>query len=237
MLLPLVHGQGMNRRRQETLQECKRESHILIEDKEIDGISMVSHHLQLPQRHTSRVTMCIVSRRGVHMSQPARTSGQLNPIDFRRPIRVMANGPDGLAISDKCSRINGVDSSSRWHSSAGDDSSWKKVSDWEGSQWSAPTRRTLKGSEYETDQEWHLRDMRYGDGWAYDSTQSHCKRAKPTYTDPEDDRMTDSSLPLGSTSLTSKTYDPRKDGNFWQRKDVAKIGRTLPHHRDNGDRD
>ena len=36
-----------------TLQECKRESHIPIEDKEIDGISMVSHHLQLPQRHTS----------------------------------------------------------------------------------------------------------------------------------------------------------------------------------------
>ena len=46
--------------------------------------------------------------------------------------------------------------------------------------------------------------------------QSHYKRAKPTYTDPEDDRTTDSSLPLGSTS---KTYDPRKDGSFWQRKD------------------
>ena len=90
------------------------------------------------------------------------------------------------------------------------------MSDWEGSQWSAPTRRTLKGSEYETDQEWQLRNMRYGDGWAYDSTQSHCKRAKPTYTDPEDDRMTDSSLPMGSTS---KTYDPKKDGNFWQRGD------------------
>ena len=107
-------------------------------------------------------------------------------------------------------------SSSKWQSSAGDDGSWKKVSDWEGSQWSAPTGRTLKGSEYETDQEWQLRNMRYGDGWAYDSTQSHCKRAKPTYTDPEDDRMTDSSLPIGSTS---KTYDPKKDGNFWQRGD------------------
>ena len=35
------------------------------------------------------------------------------------------------------------------------------------------------------------------------------KRAKPTYTDPEDDRMTDSSLPIGSTS---KTYDPER----WQ---------------------
>ena len=35
-------------------------------------------------------------------------------------------------------------------------------------------------------------------------------------TDPEDDRMTDSSLPIGSTS---KTYDPEKDGSFWQRGD------------------
>ena len=38
-------------------------------------------------------------------------------------------------------------SSFKWQSSAGDDGSWKKVSDWEGSQWSAPTRGTLKGSE------------------------------------------------------------------------------------------
>ena len=108
------------------------------------------------------------------------------------------------------------DSSSGWRSSAGDDRSWKKVSAWDGSQWSAPTRRTLKGSDYEADQEWHSRNMRYGDGWAYDSTQSHCKRGEPTKTDPEDDRMTDSSLPMGSTS---KMYDPKKDGNFWQRKD------------------
>ena len=87
---------------------------------------------------------------------------------------------------------------------------------WEGSKWSTPTRRTLKGSDYDTDQEWHLRNMRYGDGWAYDSTQSHYKRAKPTCTDPEDDRMTDSSLPMWSTS---KTYDARKDSSFRQRKD------------------
>ena len=87
---------------------------------------------------------------------------------------------------------------------------------WEGSKWSTPTRGTLVGSEYDADQEWHLRSMRYGDGWACSSTQSHYKRAKPTHTDPEDDRTTDSSLPLGSTS---KTHDPRKDGSFWQRKD------------------
>ena len=52
-----------------------------------------------------------------------------------------------------------------------------------------PVGKTLKGSEYDTDQEWHLRNMQYGDGWAYDSTQSHYKRAKPTYTDPEDDKF------------------------------------------------
>ena len=90
---------------------------------------------------------------------------------------------------------------------------------WEGSKWSTPTRRTLNGSEYDADQKWHLRScrsMRYGDGWAYDYTHSHYQRAKPTQTDPEDDRAADPSLPLGSTS---KTYDPRKDGSFWQRKD------------------
>ena len=84
-------------------------------------------------------------------------------------------------------------------------------------QWSedTPTRGTLVGSECDTDQEWHLRSMRYGDGWAYDSTQSHYKRAKPTHTDPEDDRTTDSSLPLGSTS---KTYDPKKGWQFLAEK-------------------
>ena len=114
------------------------------------------------------------------MSLPTGMHGQLNLIDFKRPIVVKANGPDGLAISDSRSRTTGV----KWQSSAGDDSSWKKVSDWEGSQWSALTRRTLKGSEYETDQEWQLQTMRYGEGWACDSTQIHCKRAKPTHTDP-----------------------------------------------------
>ena len=52
-----------------------------------------------------------MSRNGVHgylLSQPAEISGQLNHIDFRRPTKVMANGPDGLAISDSRSRINGV---------------------------------------------------------------------------------------------------------------------------------
>ena len=108
--------------------------------------------------------------------------------------------------------------SSRWHSFAGDKRSWKhkeyESSEWDGSKWSAPTSRTLGGPEYDTDKEWQLRSMRYGDGWAYDSTHSHYKRAKPT--DLEDDRNADPSLPMGSTS---KTYDPREDGSFWKRTD------------------
>ena len=124
-----------------------------------------------------------------------------------------ANGPDGLAISDSRSRINGVVVLS--DGIRLDERSWRRKSYWEESKEKLvpPTRKTLKGSEYDTDQEWHLRNMQYGDGWAYDSTQSHYK---PTYTDPEDDKLTDSSLPIGSTS---KTYDPKKDGSFWQRRD------------------
>ena len=73
-------------------------------------------------------------------------------------------------------------------------------------------------SEYDTDQEWQLRSMRDGNGWAYDSTHSHYKRAKPTQTDPEDDRTADPSLPSGSTS---KTYGPRKDAASGRERTVA----------------
>ena len=89
------------------------------------------------------------------------------------------------------------DSSAKWVSSAGDDHSWKQASEWEGSQWSAPTKWTLKGSDYDMDRDWHSRNMRYGEGWAHDSSRSHYKRAKPTGTDPEDDRKADSTLPIG----------------------------------------
>ena len=54
--------------------------------------------------------------------------------------------------------------------------------------------------------------MRYGEGWAHDPTYSQYKRAKPTYTDPEDDMKVDPSMPVGSTS---KTYNPKADGQFW----------------------
>ena len=58
--------------------------------------------------------------------------------------------------------------------------------------------------------------VRYGEGWAYDSSRSYYKRAKPTGTDPENGRKADSTLPMGSTS---KTYDPQNDYAMWQRKD------------------
>ena len=106
---------------------------------------------------------------------------------------------------------------SKWQLSAGDDGSWKKVSDWEGSQWSAPTRATLKGSEYETDQEWQFCEICDMVMVGLMTLPRAIAREQSQRTQiPEDDRMTDPSLPMGSTS---KTYDPKKDGNFWQRGD------------------
>ena len=87
----------------------------------------------------------------------------------------------------------------------------------------------MKGSDYDTDREWHSRNMKYGEGWAYDSSRSHYKRAKPTGTDPEDDRQADSALPIGSTS---ETYDPQRDHTMWQRKDSSQHWR---HSTSSGD--
>ena len=120
--------------------------------------------------------------------------------------------------------------SSMWQSSAGDDSSWKKVPEWEGSQWSAPTRRTLKGSDYESDRDWHLQNMRYGEGWACDSTQSHRKRAKPTYTDPEDDRIHHCRSDQRQRRMTQKRM-AASGGKVTE----VRIGRIPLIRQDNGD--
>ena len=64
-------------------------------------------------------------------------------------MRVMANGPDGLAISDSRSRISGaviLPDGIRLPAT----SAWKRVSDWEGSKRSTPTRRMCC-------QNWHVR--------------------------------------------------------------------------------
>ena len=140
-----------------------------------------------------------------------------------QPYRLQkANRGDGLwsrwASDARQSLPDQSDSSAKWVSSAGDDSSWKQTSEWEGSQWTAPTKWTLRGSDYDMDWEWHSRYRKYGEGWAYDSSQSRYKRAKPTGTDPEDDRRADPTLPIGSTS---KTYDPRSDYTMWQRRDSS----------------
>ena len=158
--------------------------------------------------------MYIRSLRGDLVSLWVETREQLNPIDFRRPIEVIVSGPDGQVTSDSHSRTIGVNlqGGNRLPATTAPGRKCLNGRDHNGL---PPTRRTLKGSEYESDREWHLRNMHYGEGWACDSTQSHSKRAKPTYTDPEDDRMTDSSLPIGSTS---KTYDPEKQcdrGQSW----------------------
>ena len=197
----MAQGSGEGDKRQ----LARKESRILIEDKGIDGTqygesssaaSSEAHIVSDQMNSESTWGPCEPAVKDKRLAQPYRLQ-QANKSDgqwSRWASDIRQSQPDQWSSS-----------SSRWHSSAGDERSWKRVSDWEGSKWSTPTRRTLKGSEYDTDQEWHLRNMRYGDGWAYDSTQSHYKRAKPTCTDPEDDRMTDSSLPIGSTS---KTYDP-----------------------------
>ena len=54
-LLLLTHGQGTWIRKRETLREYRKGNPTLIEDKAIDGTSVVSHLPQLPQRHTSQV--------------------------------------------------------------------------------------------------------------------------------------------------------------------------------------
>ena len=126
------------------------------------------------------------------------------------------------------------ESSAKWMSSAGDDSSWRQTSEWEGSSWTAPTKWTLKGSDYDMDREWHSRYRKYGEGWAYDSSQSRYKRAKPTGTDPEDDRRADPTLPMGPRQrrMIHRMTTPCGKGGI-----AISIGSKLPHQEINGDLD
>ena len=143
------------------------------------------------------------------MSKAAKTQRH---IDFKRPYKSDGQWPKWASDVRQSQPDQWNSRSSRRHSSAGGERSWKQESiEWDGSKWSTPTTRTLGGPEYDTDREWQLRSMRY--------THSHYKVAKPTQTDPEDDRKADPSLPLGSTS---KTCDPRKE---WQ---LLEAGRQWP---------
>ena len=74
-----------------------------------------------------------------------------------------------------------------------------------------PTARSLVGSDYETDHDWHASTMRYimmVGLMIHDPTWCQHKRAKPTQTDPEDDTQVDPTMQIGSTS---KTWSPRAD--------------------------
>ena len=75
----------------------------------------------------------------------------------------------------------------------------------------SPTSKNLSGSGHE---DWQMRTMRYREGWAHDPTYSQYKRAKPTFT--EGNMKVDPFLPVGSTS---KTCNPRTDGQFWNEAD------------------
>ena len=54
-VVPTSPWPGIRRRKREMLQVCRRENRTSIEDKVIDGTSMVRPLPQLPQRHISRV--------------------------------------------------------------------------------------------------------------------------------------------------------------------------------------
>ena len=121
-----------------------------------------------------------------------------------------------------------VSSSSTWSASAG--GAWERKldtqsSDWaRSSRWSAPTTRNLAGSDFETDREWHASTMRCGEGWASDPQWSQYKRAKPTYTDPEDNTRADAAMPIGTTS---KTWSPRADGHQQSRDDDSRLNSSM----------
>ena len=130
----------------------------------------------------------------------------------------MANGPDGLVISDNHSSDSREQKLlqkafvCRRRVAPG-----KEHQNGTGQSGLPRLGRTLKGPDYDTDQEWHLRNKRYGDGWAY---RFHSEPLEASKADLRQilkmtGRQTHQ-LPMGSTS---KTYDPRKDGSFWQRTD------------------
>ena len=58
-----------------------------------------------------------------------------------------------------------------------------------------PTNTNLTGPDHDTDYEWHRSRMQYISGWASDPLRPQSKQAKPTHTDPEDDRRSDLALP------------------------------------------
>ena len=59
------------------------------------------------------------------------------------------------------------------------------------------------------------------------STGGGTHQAKPTHTDPEDDRQADPAMPSGSTS---KTWNPARDRGFWTEQDQSQ-DQQCAHHK------
>ena len=70
-------------------------------------------------------------------------------------------------------------------------------SDWNRFHGLSRRSSNLAGPDHNADHEWSETT-----GWANYPSWSQSKRAKPTYTDPEDDRRVDRAMPSGSTSKT-----------------------------------
>ena len=86
------------------------------------------------------------------LKHPAETPTKNLPRDtFRRPIEVMASGPDGPVTPDSHSRTNGVIALQSGHRLPATTVHGGRHLEWEGSQWSAPTKWSLRGSDYVMD--------------------------------------------------------------------------------------
>ena len=118
---------------------------------------------------------------GHRVSQEIRVYSLLSHIDYSKPTEVKASGRSGPATLDSRS----LRSSSKWHSSAGDEHAWKyksyDSSEWDGSKWSAPTSRNLSGSGYDADRDWQARTMRK-DGHVTLPAAITRERSQPTQT-------------------------------------------------------
>ena len=77
--------------------------------------------------------------------------------------------------------------------------------------------------------------MRYGGGWANDPTWPQHKRAKPTYTDQEDDTRTDAMMPIATTSKRRGIPEPTARSGI-NNVQITTLDGVCRCHRHNGDR-
>ena len=114
------------------------------------------------------------------------------------------------------------------------DHSWKRASDWEGSPWSVPTKWTLKGSDYDTDREWHLRNMKYGEGWAYDPLDATTKQQSLQV---QNLKMIERQSPHCPLVLRQRRMIRKVITPCGRERITASTGGTEPHQESNGSPD